>query len=551
MPPGALSALFAQGGGAVPSQPQWVPPTMSPADAAQTIATKLDAQPNATSGASPPASPPTPGAPPAPNTTGSDGSTPPSHAEGVLHPGSLTPPGGGVKMSGPAAADGSPAPAAFNLAQYIALGVMHGLPADQALAQGRAVIAEWVKNGQMDQRTADNIVANIGVPDMRVAGIRETGATTRTGMEVAGRERVAGMEIAGRKDIAGMPLQDIVSPTDPTQVTRVPLGQLQGQGGTPSYNPNAVTQAVTPVITQPGGPGTSSFSTPQFKAGGQPLYQRGTEDIAATQGGQPGKYVDPKNPTQLIPATFAEARARGLVEAPTTMDGWNALAASASANVSDPAQAQAIRDKVLAFATASSPKPVDARENTRNQNIIDKQLQTLMPVPPSDYPGSNTFTNLKPAGASPELGMTLSNLTDQYFQRSTDPAIRGNRIAAANAALKQMIAQGYINPSQSRAQGIRGQTSINKGVLNQDGTVDQVEHFRVDLIDPKTQQPYPAGQSPNIQMTTPLSSVVTGSGNTPPAGAIAQAPAGAAEGKRAQLPDGRVGVVRGGWVFPQ
>jgi hypothetical protein len=88
-------------------------------------------------------------------------------------------------------------------------------------------------------------------------------------------------------------------------------------------------------------------------------------------------------------------------------------------------------------------------------------------------------------------------------------------------------------------------------VLNQDGTVDQVEHFRVDLIDPKTQQPYPAGQSPNIQMTTPLSSVVTGSGNTPPAGAIAQAPAGAAEGKRAQLPDGRVGVVRGGWVFPQ
>jgi hypothetical protein len=146
--------------------------------------------------------------------------------------------------------------------------------------------------------------------------------------------------------------------------------------------------------------------------------------------------------------------------------------------------------------------------------------------------------------------MTLSNLTDQYFQRSTDPAIRGNRIAAANAALKQMIAQGYINPSQSRAQGIRGQTSINKGVLNQDGTVDQVEHFRVDLIDPKTKQPYAAGQSPNIQMTTPLSSTVANA-STPPPGAIAQAPAGAAEGKRAQLPDGRVGVVRGGWVFAQ
>jgi hypothetical protein len=560
MPPGALSALFSQGGGPVP-QSQPVPQTMPPAQAAQAIAAKVEDHPAVTGAPSPPAAPPAPGAPPAPNTTGSDGSTPPGPEGTMLHPGSITPAGGGVKMSGPAAPDGSPAPAAFNLSQYVALAVMKGLPAEQALQQGQAVVAEWVKNGQMDQRTADNILSGLGQPAMRVANIGAASAANVANIQGATSRATTAMTVAGeiaKQNIVTNEKQEEflnqeVQTRDPATGRMILKKRRDLQPGEQGYDTTIAQIGAKPVEVQPGGPGTPPISMPTDEAQRTrtPLYQPTVE--AERQ--KVGSFIDPKNPTQLIPTTADDAMKRGLVSAPTTMDGWNALAASASANVSDPAQAQAIRDKVLAFATASTPKPADARENMRNQNIIDRQLQTLMPVPVTSTPiVGGMQTNKNPAGASPELGMTLSNLTDQYFQRSTDPAIRGNRIAAANAALKQMIAQGYINPNQDRSvsgfPGSTGSGSINKGVLNQDGTVDQVPHFRVDLIDPNTKQPYPAGQSPNIQMTTPLSSTVANA-STPPAGAIAQAPAGAAEGQRAQLPDGRVGVVRGGWVFAQ
>src|SRR5580765_6031541 len=71
MAPGALGALVAQGGGAVPGG--YVPQTMSPEAASQAIAAKVQAMP---APPLPSASPPTPATPPAPNTTGSDGSFP-------------------------------------------------------------------------------------------------------------------------------------------------------------------------------------------------------------------------------------------------------------------------------------------------------------------------------------------------------------------------------------------------------------------------------------------------------------------------------------------
>jgi hypothetical protein len=583
--PGSLGQMVAQGGGPVPTAP--------PSAVADSVAQALDTSPGAQG---PAASPPTPSSPPAPNTTGSDGSVPQSKDFSQIHPGSLTPAGGGVKMSGSAAADGSPAPVSFNLAQFVALGVMKGMPADQAAQMGQAIVANWVKTGQMDQATADNVLSGLGRPDMRVANINNAGATTRTGMEVAGRQAVANAEIAGREKVAGMPTTFVPDENDPSVGTNLPLSQQQVPGGVRGYNPNAVSSAVAPITTQPAGPGGPTFSDMTFNAQrnrlplfqldadktarapvvvqpagpGGPTYSSTTADAQKNQTplyqpeqereqGSPGQYISLDNPTQLIPATFAQAQASNgrIVPVPKTTEEWNALAASAAANAKTPEEAQAIRDKVMAFSTSLTPKQLTPNENVQNRNIIDQQLGTQMPVPVTNTPVVGGMrTNTLPAGASPELDLTLGNLTDEYYYRSTNPQIRGNRVGAANAAIQQLIREGMINPNQDRSvSGMPGSTgagSINKGVFNKaTGQVEPQQYFRVDILDPKTKQPFAAGQAPTVHMTPSLSSVVVPkppANDNPP---IADAPPGAPDGRRAQLPDGRVGVVRGGKVYAQ
>ena len=505
-----------------------------------------------TTGTPPATSPDAPGTPSSSNATGSNGTVPTGdHSAGLLHPGSITTPDGGVKTSGPAAPDGSPARPAVTLAQYVAAAVMGGMDANQARLQGSAMLATLYQRGIIDRDTYHQMLGGAGEPSMGVADTQAASAARVAGIQAASAANVANITQTGETTRTGMPLQDIVDPNNPTQITRVPLAQLQGPGGVRSYNPNAVSTAVAPVTTQ-AGPNAPVLSTPTFQAQKDktPLYQ-------PTTLGAVGTYIDPKNPTQLLPRTFEQAQQLGLVEAPKTMEGWTALAASASANEPDPAKAQAIRDKVMAFATAAAPKPTDANESVRNSNIIDRQLQAQMPVPTIPLSqGGGMNTNTLPAGSSPETAVTLQNLTDQYFTRSPDPSIRGNRVAAANAAIQQLIKQGYIDPNQSRAgslaPGSITATTIQKPVFNKNGTIEQVPHFRVDIKDPKTGKVYGAGQAPTVPMATAppsLSSTVAGS-NTPPAGALGPAPEGAADGTTGTTSTGQRGVVRGGWVYP-
>jgi hypothetical protein len=169
------------------------------------------------------------------------------------------------------------------------------------------------------------------------------------------------------------------------------------------------------------------------------------------------------------------------------------------------------------------------------------------------------MTNTLPPGSSPDLDLTLQDLTDQYFYKSPDSNIKGNRVAAANAAIKQLIAEQYIKPDQDRGVGLYpGSTSsgsINKGVLQDDGSVSQVPHFRVDIMDPKTGQPYPRGKAPKVRMQSlsndvAKSTATATTATTPPAGALGPAPPGAADGTTGTTSTGQRGVVRGGWVFP-
>jgi hypothetical protein len=547
---------------------------------------------NAQSGTLPPMAPPTPSSPPEPTTTASNGTTP-SNSPATLHPGSVTSAGGGgVIMAGPAAADGTPAPAAFNMGQLIALQIAAGATPEAAYATARGTLGNMVKNGQIALPLAEQMAAFYGAPQMRVQTLTnegnlavgaqtQAGATQRTAMEQAGQTQRTGMTEAGATQRTGMALQDIVAPTDPTQITRVPLAQLQGPGGTPSYNPNAVTAGVAPVLVQPGGPGTAPYSQPAFRAqqpqGGQPgmpTYQAGTEDIRQTQLGAVHNWVDPKNPTQMIPGTVEEARQNGWTAPPTTSEGWSALAASASANA-PPDQAQQIRDKVLQFAATTTPKPVTAEETNREQRLLDNQLANHLPVPAGEFVKEPWWTNKLPAGSSPALGAVLSDLTDQYYRY--DPETRGNQVTSANKAIKQLIEEKRINPAQGRTTGwISDEKTINKTVLTKDGP-QQVPHFRVDLLDEagkpiKEGQPVPrimmrrlsnavmpaapAGPAPRGPAPLVTGRPPGGPAAAAPAAPAAGAPAGAIGAARPGTPDGpaTIGgkpvVVRGGYIFP-
>jgi hypothetical protein len=535
----------------------------------------------------PPVQSPAPnaGAAPAPTTTGSDGSTP-QNGPGALAPGSVTSAGGGgVIRSGPAAANGSPAPLNFDFARVLDMGAKSGLTADQMQVLARSTLANMEKNGQMATPQVEALAALFGAPQMRQQVISNQGALAVGAQTQAGETARNTARIAGENLRAGMPLQDIVDPNDPTQVTKVPLSQLQGIGGRPSYNPAAVTAGVAPVTVQPGGPGTSSYSQPAFRAQqpqpgapgqpqqpGMPVYQAGTEDIRQTQLGARGSFIDPKNPTVLIPGTIEEARQNGWWDVPKSPEEWAGLAAYASANV-PPDQAQKIRESVLAFGASTAVKPTDANENFKNQALINQQLQTHMPVPTSEYPLSQTNQNLQLAAASPNASAALTALSEQYFRY--DPETRGNRITATNKAIQQLADEGYINLKQPRTLSAFGQpTSIN--VANKDGVLQ--EHFRVDLLDPKTKKPYAEGQVPPITMRRLSNAVMpaapAGPGprgpaplvtGRPPGGAAAPAapaapaagaPTGAIGTARPGTPDGpatisgKPVVVRGGYIFP-
>jgi len=597
--PAAAPVPGFQGGGEGGGAGNWVPQTTTPAAMSQVIAQAMDKASSSNVGPPlPPASPPAPSAPPAPNTTGTDGSTPAGEGAGPLHPGSLTPAGGGVKMSGPAASDGSPAPAAFNLAQYVALGVLHGLPAEQAIAQGRAVVAEWVKNGQMDQVTAEKVLSGLDRPEMRVAGIQGQTQRDVAGIQAGSAATVANIQAGSasaverlKNEEADRARGDALVDTVDDQGNKTLISRRDLKPGQPGYDPTLantrLSATVAPVTVQPSGPGTSSYSMPagQAQRDKVPLYQAGTEDERQRQQGtsvtvQPG---GPGTATYSEPTSTAQQNRSPLYQ-PTSADQFTAAQQQQIVNEKDPVKRQALIEGFTSAQTMA-PKATDANESVRNSNIVNRQLQSQLPVPTIPLSqGGGMHTNTLPAGASPELETTLQNLTDQYFTYSPDKSIRGNRVGAADAAIQQLIRDKYIDPNQSRAGGWTPGSltalTINKPVFNKDGSITQVPHFRVDIVDPKTGKPFPSGKAPTIPMA--MSSVVTPAvadqqttsstaapqvppvppvpvaprPATPPAvtppGAIAQAPPGTPDGKRAAVPGtNQVGVVRGGWVFAQ
>ena len=210
-----------------------------------------------------------------------------------------------------------------------------------------------------------------------------------------------------------------------------------------------------------------------------------------------------------------------------------------------------------------TPKTTTPNESVQNANIVDQRLALRMPVPTGTGIagtgiGGGAATNSLDAASSPELAVTLQNLTDQYFTYSPDRSVRGNRVAAADAAIQQLIEEHRIDPSQSRTTGIMPganiSSTINKSTYNAATKATEPQpRFRVDLLDPNTKKPVAPGAVVNIPMKpASLSSVVapTATKGSMPAGALGPAPPGAADGTTGTTNTGQRSVVRGGWVFP-
>jgi hypothetical protein len=523
----------------------------------------------------PPVQSPAPnaGAAPAPTTTGSDGSTP-QNGPGNLAPGSVTSAGGGgVIRSGPAAANGSPAPLNFDFARVMDMGAKSGLTADQMQVLARSTLANMEKNGQMATPQVEALAALFGAPQMRVqtqtnegnlavGAQTQAGATQRTAMEQAGATQRTGMTEAGATQRTGMALQDIVAPNDPTQITRVPLAQLQGPGGTPSYNPNAVTAGVAPVTVQPAGPGTSSYSQPAFRAqqpqGGQPgmpVYQPGTEDIRQTQQGAVGIYTTAADPTRRVSATAGQAIAGGLVPVPPSQDQQAAMLDDAILHATGDEKQRLINARLQ---LAALPKgPVDPAKAFEQMQVNYEADQMAYPQP--DPIAAVDMTVKAPVAFTPAAETAIADRVKSL--RNTAKGYVLNETEARNEARRQLQDEGVLyTPDEInnlRKESVRSLVGRDIRIQTYKPAGQPAsEHMMVGLK-PKT-----AGAAGTTTTTTtpPISTVIprpeySRPGATPAAPA-AGAPAGAIGAARPGTPDGpaTIGgkpvVVRGGYIFP-
>ena len=509
MAPGGLSALFAGGGGAVP-------------DGGGTI--RLD------QGTPPPVSSPAQGsgAPPAPNNTASDGSVPTNDAvSGIFHPGSITPPGGGRKTTGPADANGAPAKPMITAAQWVNMQVAAGHDANQALVTWRAMISSAYDTGQIDENTYHHMMGSAD-PSIITTDATNAANIKRTGMEQDGATTRAGMPTTFVAD----------DPSDPTKGHYVPLSQQQGLGGTASFAPAATTTAAAPVMTQPV-PGGPTFASTQGQAArsGTPLYQptqeteRGAADrqMAGINNAQV-EVVSPTDPTKTVVTTFADAKARGLQLTPKGQDQFGAQVQSAIVNAKTPEARQQIIDASSAAAAAN--KPPDANEDYHRQQLFDNELTKAYPLPDKASYG----TEMAVPGLAPDDENRIRNRADFLFNYSPDRSLHGNYSNAAARAIQEAKENGQLpTPEDLNAQrGQGGLRTIFGDVAGARPNVftrtdlkgDQTDRFRI-----KTKAP-----------------ATTDTNQTAPAGAIARAPAGAADGRKSINPPG---VVRGGWVYPQ
>ena len=563
-----MSRVVASGGGGPPaaSGVSNAPPTMNPTqlNAAVTNAYTNNTNPPP----QPPSAPPVNGAPAAPTTTMTNGQSPPDTTVGPggTHIGSVTDPNGGPKSAPPAQHNGAPA-APVDLSYLTALSNQAGYSPQQMQMLLGTTIMQMYREGKYDAVSANRQLAGIGITGPTEQDVQSATSIKTTGMNNATTLADRRLAESGATHRTGMTQQPIVDPNHPTQVTYYPLSALQNPAGRAGFNPEAVPNATTNVTTQEGGlfapthsstafdaqqnqtplaqPSMSTtvvsetganqrdFLKPMFVpsptnpnmgsymatgdvtgAGPRAAFNPQTAATAAAQMGDVKPYQDPKT-GQIVPATAVDAIQRGLVVPSTSIDQGTQARLDAINLQQDPlVKQQMINDFIAQQSGLTTVKaPTDPNKDASQRAfIIEQGLGRAYDVPYSS--GPQPMTNTDPSTASPDLNPVLNQLTSDFMQRGP-PGVKGNPIAAFNAAHAQLLRQGYMNPTYSRDTGL-----LDRGSVIQTTQYDKAgnpiglsPHFKIDIVQPSGPnkgKAYPPGTAPkSIPMDLGLSSTVT------------------------------------------
>jgi hypothetical protein len=297
--------------------------------------------------------------------------------------------------------------------------------------------------------------------------------------------------------------------------------------------------------------------------GGMPTMNPDQQKAATTY----GQFTSPTDPTNRTTMSFPEAAAKGLPAAPTDQGQVSAQLDYAILHAPNEQE----RQRLVALKSGVAPVVGGdkAKEDSLVQQLLDKQLAKNF-TPPSGWNAPGTQTDQ--GAASADLERVFKGLEDQYYQAGG----RRDHVLAANQAYQQLVDEKYIDPKQSRDEGVFSK-SMTMTKIDKDNNPHP--YFRVEMMQPGTNTPYEAGKAPMVQMRTagapaatpvpPASTLFTprtsrvppaattglppapasGGGGMPP-GALARAPAGAPEGSIGNSAKyGRVRVVNG-FYFP-
>lgn len=541
-PPGPQGgAVSAQGPGAVPLA-QAVPPSRL----ADAIAPLTQGGPSA------PASRPTPSSPPAPNTTGSDGSVPTDDGtDSVLHPGSVMPPGGGVKYAAPAAANGSPAPPAINAGTLAMMMGQAGYDANQVEKQINNYIIAGVQTGTIPLPLAKVMLAGSGQGQMYASDSSARTSIATTGMQQATeREKywntlVDTVDEKGNKTLT--PRKDL----KPGQQGYDSAVAVQGSGLTQVQpDPNQPPQYAQ-VRNAPGQTAYNpSVASTQITVGGQLAAEKLRLDSAQVD------VVDETSPTKSRTTTFKDARENKLQLTPKSQDAFNAQIQSAIVNAKTPQERQAIMN--AATAAAQQHKPVDENAAYQRQQLRNNAVAQAYPPPDK----ASYYTDKSPGGLEPDADAMVQDRTDFLFNYSPNRAMRDYAAASAQA-IRELQNEGLIEKRPDVDK--KRDTSVARGVLGQkvgenpnvfthtDPKGVQTSRLRVGLTEAgrKAQQEKDAAaasQTPSLANTvTPNQNPNTNTGGGTP---IGRAPPNTPDGTPAWV-GGQQGVVRGGLIYAQ
>ena len=517
--------------------------------------------------APPPVSPPAPGAPPAPNTTGSDGSVPKTDPQLPLHPGSVTPPGGGQKQSGPAGPNGAPASKALNLGQLMALAVQSGMDAGQAKGFISGYIAELYQTGRIDRQTMTELNAQLG------EGIiyKEDAATGRTVLEqqgqdrrnaatIAGQQKVEEIKQAGETTRTGMGATTVLD-ANGNPIT-IPLSRLpEGQGGKPYGGYTAGVETEKQQAKTKAEESGRTMVWVEDPNGGYKRVQRSAlqpsdrvvDDAVAQSQLETVQVVVPGGGGRTVPKPRWQATRDGDQIAGKTVEEVRTTAAQAAPGAPNLAQ--------TVVPAAIEPKTDFERTQVRQQ-IADRYY----PPRSTDLWRQGNFKGVRFSGTVEQM---LDQLTTQFYNDRNDATTYLQDGAAREKAIRTLQqgipGKGRLPTSNELEVPAVWDLFVNKNVYDEKGN----KFIQIDLVDTPPPPPSVASTVAGaVQGGVTYPSGFTGYGGTktPPA-AVAPAPAapaaptattsqfppalpGMVEGKLYNSPDGGQFRIVGGKMVP-